>query len=164
MCSSGSYVGLTRRADSVEGLLGFGSFGTVVAADDIITGRAVAVKLLHKAVNGSQDARVEEQVYDALVAGCCANFRYVTLRMDCLLCAGADRTARLFAEVLGSGEHRGFHCIVFERCELSLYGAIQGQRGVTPFPRRQVAEIAEQVLRGIDCMYFSFLWFAFAVA
>ena len=54
--------------DLVRGLLGFGSFGTVVAAEDNITGRAVAVKLLHKGTD--QDERMEERVYEMLVAGC----------------------------------------------------------------------------------------------
>ena len=54
--------------DRVRGLLGFGSFGTVVAAEDTITGRAVAVKLLHKGTE--QDCKMEERVYEILVAGC----------------------------------------------------------------------------------------------
>ena len=63
-------------SDLVRGLLGFGSFGTVVAAEDSITGRAVAVKLLHK--GAQQDVKREERVYDLVVGGCSPNFRCVT--------------------------------------------------------------------------------------
>lgn len=59
--------------DHVQGLLGYGSFGTVVAAQDAVTGRSIAVKLLHK--GAQQDVKREERVYDLIVGGCSPSFQ-----------------------------------------------------------------------------------------
>ncbi len=57
----------------------------------------------------------------------------------------------LFAAVLGSGTHLGFHCIVFDLCEGTLYDLIKGYSGFLPLPARHVLEMAYQLVSGIAC-------------
>lgn len=89
---------LSSPLDVVQGLLGYGSFGTVVAAEDSMTGQAVAVKLLHKGVQ--QDVKREERVYDILVGGCSPNFRCVLWVVDA---ANADVTLACSLKSLVAG-------------------------------------------------------------
>ncbi len=54
---------------------------------------------------------------------------------------------------MNSGTHRGFHCIVFEYCNVSLYEVLKGEGNLVPLPRRQRVEIGNQILEGIECAH-----------
>lgn len=56
--------------DRVHRLLGFGSFGSVVLAEHVLTGERVAVKVLHRVRGLHRDYHNESRVYETLVAGC----------------------------------------------------------------------------------------------
>ncbi|KAI1789219.1 kinase-like protein [Ganoderma leucocontextum] len=125
---------LLMKKYRVRSKLGRGGFGTVVLAEDIITETAVAIKLLHKDPELTEDVRREEDVYRALLAGC-------------------DPRIELFAEVISTGMHRGFHCIVFELCGATLYDMVKGSLGLLPFPARHVLEIAYQLVNAVDYLH-----------
>ncbi|KAH9855860.1 kinase-like protein [Lenzites betulinus] len=110
--------------------LGYGGYGTVVKAEDNVTGTVVAIKLLHRDEERQQDTALEQLTYRRLVEGC-------------------DPRVNLFAEVLGSGNHDGFHCIVFELCHGTLLDILRGFSGLAPLPGRHIMEMAYQMLSGI---------------
>lgn len=64
MCSTDHHI------DRVRAGLGYGGFGTVVEAEDTVTGRAVAVKLLHQDKDLQIDVHLEQRTYKRLVDGC----------------------------------------------------------------------------------------------
>lgn len=55
--------------DRVQATLGYGAFGTVVNAKDIVTGGVVAVKLLHRGDAFQGDMYREQRVYEELLQG-----------------------------------------------------------------------------------------------
>ncbi|KAI0730646.1 kinase-like protein [Earliella scabrosa] len=114
--------------------LGYGSSGTVVSAEDAITGTLVAIKVLHQDQNRNPDAEKEVRVYRTLLAGCNAH-------------------TDLFAAVLASGMHSGFKCIVFDLCHNTLFDLIRGYCGLTPLPGRQLGEIAYQLVKAIEYLH-----------
>ncbi|KAL1938418.1 hypothetical protein VTO73DRAFT_11658 [Trametes versicolor] len=118
----------------VQGMLGYGSFGSVVRAEDVLTRDVVAVKVLHKRAGLHRDPRQETRVYDTLVAGC------------------SPRTS-LFAEVYGSGVHGDFDCTVFQLCAVTLCDVLKGHGGFTPLPSRHVCEISYQVVLGVEYLH-----------
>ncbi|KAI0324868.1 kinase-like protein, partial [Cubamyces sp. BRFM 1775] len=118
----------------VRGSIGFGNSGTVVRAEDQITGTAVAVKILHRDEDLHGDVELEERVYKKLVAGC-------------------NPSISLFARVLGSGSHRGFHCIVFELCHGTLYDVMQGYSALLPLPARHLVEIGYQLVKAVEYLH-----------
>ena len=61
---------------------------------------------------------------------------------------------RLFAQVIASGVHHDFHCIVFELCHSTLYDIVQGYCGLTPLPAMHVMEISYQLVQAIQCELF----------
>lgn len=61
----------------------------------------------------------------------------------------ADALSSLFAQVLGSGMHLGFHCVVFELCQATLFDVLQGYSGLAPLPMRHIIEIAYQIIKAI---------------
>ena len=102
----------------------------------------------------NEDVRREEKVYRALLAGCDPRIQYAPFAISlCMLELMAATARRLFAEVLSSGTHRGFHCIVFELCGATLYDMVKGQMGLLPFPARHTLEIAYQLINAVGCMY-----------
>ncbi|KAI9061813.1 kinase-like protein [Trametes sanguinea] len=119
---------------NVRGRIGHGSFGTVVKAVDKITGTAVAIKFLHKDDDVNPDPHIEEQMYQKLLAGC-------------------NPHVDLFAGVLGSGNHHGFHYTIFELCGGTLYELVQGYCGLMPLPARHLVEIAYQVVTAIGYLH-----------
>ncbi|KAI1792828.1 kinase-like protein [Ganoderma leucocontextum] len=125
---------LTCSLDRVCSSIGRGSFGTVVLAEDNITETPVAIKLLHKDADLNEDVRQEEKVYRALLAGC-------------------DPRIQLFAEVMSSGTHCGFHCIVFELCGATLYDMVNGHMGLLPFPARHILEVAYQLVNAVGYLH-----------
>lgn len=58
-------------------MLGTGSFGTVVRAEDKYTGTLVAIKVLHKDEDANCDAGKEVRLYRKLLAGCNRHMGYV---------------------------------------------------------------------------------------
>ncbi|KAI9069266.1 kinase-like protein [Trametes sanguinea] len=120
--------------DQVRSGIGFGTYGTVVHAQDHVTGTAVAIKILHRDDALHQDVHAEERMYDKLLAGC-------------------DPHIGLFAQVLGSGEHEGFHCIVFELCDCTLFDVLQGYSGLVPLPTRHVVEMAYQIVKAVQYLH-----------
>ncbi|KAI9062912.1 kinase-like protein [Trametes sanguinea] len=118
----------------VRGSIGFGANGTVVRAQDNITGTAVAIKVLHRDDRLPIDLHVEERMYEKLLAGC-------------------NPHISLFAQVLGSGDHEGFHCIIFELCQCTLYDVLQDYSGLMPLPTRHIVEIAYQLVRAIEYLH-----------
>ncbi|KAI9065713.1 kinase-like protein [Trametes sanguinea] len=123
---------LSRYA--VRGGIGFGMYGTVVRAEDTITGTAVAIKVLHRDDDLNIDVRTEERMYQKLLSGCSPDIG-------------------LFAQVLGSGQHEGFHCIIFELCQCTLYDVVQGYSGLMPLPARHIVEMAYQLIKGIQYLH-----------
>nr|VWO96853.1 Protein kinase domain-containing protein [Ganoderma boninense] len=125
---------LIMKKYRVRRSLGRGGFGTVVLAVDDITDTAVAIKLLHKDADLNEDVRQEEKVYRALLAGC-------------------DPRIYLFAEVISSGTHHGFHCIVFELCGATLYDIVNGHLSLLPFPARHILEVAYQLVNAVGYLH-----------
>ncbi|KAH9858157.1 kinase-like domain-containing protein [Lenzites betulinus] len=125
---------LISHADRVQRLMGYGSFGSVVRAEDVLTGGVVAVKVLHRVRGLHRHLEHEARMYETLLLGCSPRIS-------------------LFAEVLGFGDHCGFQCIVFEFCEITLYDVLQEQSGLVPLPARHVREIAYQVLLGVEYLH-----------
>ncbi|KAI0661151.1 kinase-like domain-containing protein [Cubamyces menziesii] len=120
--------------DQVKAGIGFGTYGTVVRAEDKITGTAVAIKLLHRDEDLAPHALVEQRMYEKLLAGC-------------------NPRVRLFAQVLGGGMYDGFHCIVFELCSCTLFDVLQGYSGLVPLPARHIVEIAYQLISGVEYLH-----------
>ncbi|KAI9056618.1 kinase-like protein [Trametes sanguinea] len=118
----------------VRGSIGFGASGTVVRAQDNVTGTAVAIKVLHGGVRHPTDVDVEERMYEKLLAGC-------------------NPHISLFAQVLGSGDHDGFHCIIFELCQCTLFDVLQDYSGLMPLPARHVLEIAYQLVKAVEYLH-----------
>ncbi|KAH9848700.1 kinase-like protein [Lenzites betulinus] len=112
--------------------IGFGSSGTVVRAEDQITGTLVAIKVFHR--NSNIDAKHEGRMYKKIIAGC-------------------NPHISLFAQVVCSGTHEGFHCVVFELCHTTLYDALQPFAGLVPLPMRHVAEIAYQLVCAVEYLH-----------
>ncbi|KAH9852944.1 kinase-like domain-containing protein, partial [Lenzites betulinus] len=118
----------------VQRPLGHGSFGTVVRAEDGLTGSPVAVKVLHKIRGLHRDPRRERRIYDLLVAGCSPRIS-------------------LFAEVLSDGADRDIYCTVFELCAATLYETLRGAGGLLPFSARHMREISYQVVLGLEYLH-----------
>ncbi|EIW53406.1 kinase-like protein [Trametes versicolor FP-101664 SS1] len=118
----------------VRGGIGFGSSGTVVRAEDEVTGTAVAIKVFHRDDEMQADVKNEERMYEKVLAGCNAH-------------------VDLFAQVLGSGMHLGFHCVVFELCQATLFDVLQGYSGLAPLPMRHIIEIAYQIIKAIGHLH-----------
>ncbi|KAI0683367.1 kinase-like protein [Cerioporus squamosus] len=114
--------------------LGRGSFGTVVRAEDKITGSVVAIKLLHKDEDLNSDPQKEVRIYRKLLEGCRAQIE-------------------LFPAVLGVGVHQGFSCIVFELCDSTLYDVIHGFCGLLPLPGRQLVEMVYQIVAAVEYLH-----------
>lgn len=72
--------------DRVRATLGYGSYGTVVRAEDRFTGSAVAIKLLHKDEDLNSDLHVEERMYQKLLAGCDPHIECVHFQSGHSLC------------------------------------------------------------------------------
>ncbi|PIL33112.1 hypothetical protein GSI_04561 [Ganoderma sinense ZZ0214-1] len=115
-------------------LLGSGSFGTVVLAKNSVTDTSVAIKLLHKDEELHEDVRHEEKVYGMLLAGC-------------------DPRIDLFAEVIMSGMHQGFHTIVFDLCGGTLLDVVNGHLGLLPLPGRHILEISYQLVNAVEYLH-----------
>ncbi|KAI9062000.1 kinase-like protein [Trametes sanguinea] len=125
---------LMRGTSFLEGVAGIGNFGTVVRAEDNVTGTLVAIKLLHVCEDRNPDPLVEERMYEKLLSGC-------------------NPHIDLFAAVLGSGDHQGFHCIVFELCQGTLFDIIRGDINVLPLPARHLIEIAYQLVKAVEYLH-----------
>ena len=61
---------LVGSLDRVRSRVGQGSFGTVVHADDTLTGGSVAIKIFHKGIDIDVSSTHEEDMYHKIVAGC----------------------------------------------------------------------------------------------
>ncbi|KAH9848476.1 kinase-like domain-containing protein, partial [Lenzites betulinus] len=118
----------------VQCMLGYGSFGTVVGAEDIFTGGLVAVKILHRVRGLHRDVHRERRVYDILVAGCSPRIS-------------------LFTEILGEGVHHGLHCTVFELCSATLCDILKGSGDLLPLSARHMCEISHQVVLGVEYLH-----------
>ncbi|KAI9057435.1 kinase-like protein [Trametes sanguinea] len=127
-------AGLIGKSDQVQRKAGFGSFGTVVQAQDVLTGTLVAVKMLHNIIGLHQDIHREERVYESLAGGC-------------------NPRISLFAQVLHSGTHQGFHCTVFEYCDATLFDLIEAGGELMPLPVYHVREMALQIIRGVQYLH-----------
>ncbi|KAI0348960.1 kinase-like protein [Trametes cingulata] len=121
---------------AVRTRLGHGSFGTVVQAEDKITGTLVAVKIFHKEEDTSLaiDTKQEERMWLRVQGGC-------------------SPYSELFAAVLDTGEFRGHHCVVFELCHGTMHDVFEGYMGLAPLPTRHVIEIAYQLIRGVEYLH-----------
>ncbi|KAH9854427.1 kinase-like protein [Lenzites betulinus] len=119
---------------AVRSSIGFGSYGTVVKAENVVTGNVVAVKLLHRDAQLHPDPQVEVRMYEKIAAGC-------------------GPSSGLFAAVLDSGSSLGFHCIVFELCQSTIFEVIQGYSGLLPLPARHIMEIAHQLIKGLGYLH-----------
>ncbi|OSD06155.1 kinase-like protein [Trametes coccinea BRFM310] len=119
---------------TVRGGIGFGMYGTVVRAEDNVTGTIVAIKVLHRDDDLHTDDGGEERMYEKILLGC-------------------NPHVTLFAQVFGSGNHNGFHCIVFELCHCTLYDVIQGYSGLMPLPATHIVEIAYQLVKGVQYLH-----------
>ncbi|KAH9854463.1 kinase-like protein [Lenzites betulinus] len=118
----------------VERTLGYGSFGSVVRAEDVLTGQHVAVKVLHRVRGLHRDVHNEARMYETLVEGCSPRIS-------------------LFAEVLGVGTHCGFPCTVFELCQATLFDIIKIDSQFLPLPSRHVCEIGYQIILGVEYLH-----------
>lgn len=134
--------------DRVVHQIGHGSFGVVVLAKDKATNAEVAIKLLHKDEDLQDDMEVEERLYRKLLAGCNRRVEYVLILLSSRL---SDILYRYFARVIASGEHRGFHCVIFERCYSTLLDVVSGYCGLTPLPAVHVMEISYQLVQAVGC-------------
>ncbi|KAI0359242.1 kinase-like protein, partial [Trametes cingulata] len=114
--------------------LGYGSFGTVVKAEDTYTTSVVAVKLLHRDELLHNDVNTERKMYRKLVEGC-------------------DPRVEYFVHVHGTGVQDGFHCIVFDLCYSTLYDVVKGYSGLAPLPGRHVMEISYQLISAIAYLH-----------
>ncbi|KAI0352249.1 kinase-like protein [Trametes cingulata] len=116
--------------------LGYGSFGTVVKAEDNITQTAVAIKFLHNlgSSGGDTSRKNEADMYYKVLAGC-------------------DPHIDLFAAVLATSVHRGFHCIVFELCQCTLQDVLQTYSGLLPLPARHLREMAYQLVKAVQYLH-----------
>ena len=128
--------------------IGHGSFGVVVLATDKVTNAEVAIKVLHKDEDLQDDTELEERLYRKLLAGCNRRVEYVLMYLSS---QWSDGLHRYFARVIASGEHRGFHCVVFERCYSTLFDVVSGYCGLTPLPAVHVMEISYQLVQAIGC-------------
>ena len=63
--------------DRVREGVGLGTYGTVVKAEDMVTGTFIAVKFLHQIANLHPDIHAEEDMYRRLVEGCSPSIRLV---------------------------------------------------------------------------------------
>ncbi|KAI0359348.1 kinase-like protein [Trametes cingulata] len=118
----------------VRSRIGQGTFGTVVRAQDTVTGTTVAIKLLHKEDLLHGDMRVEEKVYALILSGC-------------------QPHVGLFAAVIDSGSYRGFHCVVFDLCDCTLDDVVKAHLGIVPLPSRHLMEIAYQLVKGVEYLH-----------
>ena len=64
---------------------------------------------------------------------------------------GTSRILRLFARILGYGIHGALRYIAFEQGAFSLLDVIKTP-ALHPLPRRHLREIANQLVRGLECM------------
>ncbi|EIW63235.1 kinase-like protein [Trametes versicolor FP-101664 SS1] len=118
----------------VRASIGFGSSGTVVLAENQITGSVVAIKVFHRDPDRGADWDNEVLIYGKLVAGCSPH-------------------VDLFVRVLGSGVHAGFRCIAFELCQATLFEVLQGFSGLIPLPMRHIVEIGYQIVQAVGYLH-----------
>ncbi|KAJ8473924.1 hypothetical protein ONZ51_g7563 [Trametes cubensis] len=118
----------------VQVALGYGRFGTVVRAEDTVTGTLVAVKLLHKGEDLHVDPLWEARIFQKILDGC-------------------DRRVSSFARVIQSGTFDGFKCIVLELCQATLYDIIKGYCGLVPLPARHILEMSYQIVDAVSYLH-----------
>ncbi|KAI0634073.1 kinase-like domain-containing protein, partial [Trametes polyzona] len=118
----------------VDKRLGRGGFGTVVRAKRLSDNTKVAIKLLHRDEFLHSDITREEEVYRLIASKKPDNFD-------------------LFVNVLDTGDHRGFHCIVLDLCFTTLHDLMASNIGFMPLSDRHYAEIAYQVLIAIEYLH-----------
>ena len=58
----------------------------------------------------------------------------------------------LFPDMFGSGDHDGYHFVVYECCSTTLRDVLVDTLKY-PLPRRHVQEVAFQLIQGVDCMF-----------
>ncbi|KAH9887378.1 kinase-like protein [Cubamyces lactineus] len=118
----------------VQAGIGYGMFGTVVRAEDMVTGTPVAVKLLHKCEDLHDDVLRESRIFQKLLDGC-------------------DRRVSSFVRVIRNGSFDGFHCIVLDLCQATLYDIVKGYCGLIPLPARHVLEMSYQIVDAVSYLH-----------
>lgn len=122
---------LTLNPDQVTKLLGQGTFGKVVQAQDRKRNKLVAIKIIRSVQKYRDASRIELRVLATLKANDHENRNRCIHLRDCF-------------------DYRGHICIVMDLLGQSVFDFLKGNSFV-PFPNSQIQSFARQLFTSVAC-------------
>lgn len=136
-CKPSPYPLLTHQtnkcADAVKKLLGQGTFGKVVQANDKKRNKLVAIKIIRSVQKYRDASRIELRVLSTLKANDNENRNRCIHLRDCF-------------------DYRGHICIVMDLLGQSVFDFLKGNSFV-PFPNSQIQSFARQLFTSVACKF-----------
>lgn len=122
------------ETDTVQKLLGQGTFGKVVQARDVKSDKLVAIKIIRSVQKYRDASKIELRVLSTLKANDHENRNRCIHLRDCF-------------------DYRGHICIVMDLLGQSVFDFLKGNSFV-PFPNSQIQSFARQLFTSVACKYF----------